>query len=52
MGKGVNLALYARVVIQSITVKVTKFWGILLYGKVLKRHGDNSFHKSSSLEGY
>lgn len=51
MGEGVDLALYAWVVIEGIAVKVAELKGIPLQDGASKRYDNVGFHKNSSLEG-
>lgn len=50
MHKGVNLALYTRVVVQVIAVKVVKLRDVLLQSKALEGCGHVRFHKNSFSE--
>lgn len=51
MGESVDLALYAQVVNEGITVKVAELRGIPLQNGALKRYDNVGFHKNSFLEG-
>lgn len=52
MEECVNLALYARVVVGGIAVKIAKFRDVPLQSGASKGRGHVSFDKCCSLEGY
>lgn len=52
MGECVDQALYARVVVEGIAVKVAEFRGVPLQGGALKGCGNVGFDKGRFFEGY
>lgn len=52
MEEGVDPAFHARVVVESIAVKIAKLRGIPLQGGASKRYGNVGFNKDHSLESY
>lgn len=50
MEEDVNLAFDTRVIIENIVVKVAELRDIPFLGLTLKRYGNISFHKNSSLK--
>ena len=52
MGEGINLVLYARVVIGRVAVEVAELKGILLKGGALERCGNVGVDEGSASEGH
>lgn len=52
MREGVNLAIHAWIVVESITVKVTKFRYVPLHSEALKACGNIDLDKRSSFKGH
>lgn len=52
MKKCINLALHARVVVESIAVKVSKLRGVLFQSGASKRYSNIEFDKGHSLESH
>ena len=51
MGKGIDLAFHARVVVEDVAVKVAKLRGVPLKGGASKGRGNVGFHKGNPFEG-
>ena len=51
MGKGIDPAFHAQVVVEGVAVEVAKLRGVPLKGGASKGRGDVGFHKGNPFEG-